>query len=233
MRDFRDAKAMAHTLRDELKAKAVETTHSECLELIAKAFGYENWNILSAKIEAASPQPGGRTAEAPVPKTLSCSFCGKTQHEVKTLIAGPPPTFVCDECVELCNEVLEDGKFFDLLTADIERGDRSYSTATAHLRDKSTAELAPYMERRRKGAERYRLGLQQIARKLAMRADEPIPEGDILASPGFAYLRDKTREELVALQQKFERGLRGHDDGQRIAEIVLNERRAADAEGSI
>ena len=39
MRDFRDAKAMAHTLRDALKAKAVETTHSECLELIAKTFG--------------------------------------------------------------------------------------------------------------------------------------------------------------------------------------------------
>jgi transcription antitermination factor NusG len=55
MRDFRDAKAMARALRDALKAKAIETTHSEALELIAKAFGYENWNILSAKIEAAEP----------------------------------------------------------------------------------------------------------------------------------------------------------------------------------
>ena len=53
MRDFRDAKAMARTLRDALKAKAVETTHSECLELIAKAFGYDNWNTLAAKVEAA------------------------------------------------------------------------------------------------------------------------------------------------------------------------------------
>ena len=53
MRDFRDAKAMARALRDALKAKAIETTHAETLELIAKAFGYENWNILSAKIEAA------------------------------------------------------------------------------------------------------------------------------------------------------------------------------------
>src|SRR6202030_2001481 len=131
------------------------------------------------------------------------------------------------ECVEVCNEVLEDREFFELLTADVERGDRSYSTATAYLRGKSAAELMPYMERRRKGAESYRVGLQQIKRKLAMRADEPVPEGDILASPGFAYLRDKTREELVALQQKFERGLRGYDDGQRIAEIVLSERRAA------
>ena len=42
MRDFRDAKAMAHTLRDALKSRAVETTHSESLELIAKVFGYDN-----------------------------------------------------------------------------------------------------------------------------------------------------------------------------------------------
>ena len=53
MRDFRDAKAMAHSLRDALKSKAIQTTHSESLELIAKAFGYDNWNILSAKIDDA------------------------------------------------------------------------------------------------------------------------------------------------------------------------------------
>lgn len=39
MRDFRDAKAMARSLRDALHTKAVETTHSELLELISKAFG--------------------------------------------------------------------------------------------------------------------------------------------------------------------------------------------------
>jgi hypothetical protein len=55
MRDFRDAKVMARALRDALKAKAIEITHAEALELIAKAFGYKNWNILSAKIEAAEP----------------------------------------------------------------------------------------------------------------------------------------------------------------------------------
>jgi ribosomal protein S7 len=55
MRDFRDAKAMARALRDALKAKAIEITHAEALELIAKAFGYDNWNILSAKIETAEP----------------------------------------------------------------------------------------------------------------------------------------------------------------------------------
>ncbi|WP_045226848.1 ATP-dependent Clp protease ATP-binding subunit ClpX [Methyloterricola oryzae] len=45
-------------------------------------------------------------------KTLYCSFCGKSQHEVKKLIAGPA-VFVCDECVELCNDIIReelDGK---------------------------------------------------------------------------------------------------------------------------
>jgi hypothetical protein len=46
---------MAHALRVALKNRAIETTHSYSLELIAKAFGYDNWNILSAKIEAAKP----------------------------------------------------------------------------------------------------------------------------------------------------------------------------------
>jgi Clp amino terminal domain, pathogenicity island component/Glyoxalase superfamily protein len=64
MRDFRDAKAMARALRDALKAKAIETTHTEALELIAKAFGYENWNILSARIEAAE-RPAAATAPLP------------------------------------------------------------------------------------------------------------------------------------------------------------------------
>ena len=40
-------------------------------------------------------------------KTLYCSFCGKSQHEVKKLIAGPS-VFVCDECIELCNDIIRD-----------------------------------------------------------------------------------------------------------------------------
>lgn len=40
-------------------------------------------------------------------KILYCSFCGKSQHEVKKLIAGPS-VFVCDECVELCNDIIRE-----------------------------------------------------------------------------------------------------------------------------
>ena len=40
-------------------------------------------------------------------KLLYCSFCGKSQHEVKKLIAGPS-VFICDECIDLCNEIIRD-----------------------------------------------------------------------------------------------------------------------------
>ena len=40
-------------------------------------------------------------------KLLYCSFCGKSQHEVRKLIAGPS-VYVCDECVDLCNDIIKD-----------------------------------------------------------------------------------------------------------------------------
>ena len=40
-------------------------------------------------------------------KLLYCSFCGKSQQDVKKLIAGPS-VFVCDECVELCNDIIRE-----------------------------------------------------------------------------------------------------------------------------
>ena len=38
---------------------------------------------------------------------LRCSFCGKTQDEVKKIIAGPT-VYICDECIELCNDIMEE-----------------------------------------------------------------------------------------------------------------------------
>ena len=49
------------------------------------------------------PDKKGSSAE----KVLYCSFCGKSQHEVKKLIAGPS-VFICDECIELCNDIIRD-----------------------------------------------------------------------------------------------------------------------------
>ncbi|HET6631489.1 MAG TPA: ATP-dependent Clp protease ATP-binding subunit ClpX [Rhodanobacteraceae bacterium] len=47
----------------------------------------------------------GRSADSG--KILYCSFCGKSQHEVRKLIAGPS-VFICDECVELCNDIIRE-----------------------------------------------------------------------------------------------------------------------------
>jgi hypothetical protein len=143
MRDFRDAKTMAHALRDALQGKAVETTHSECLELIAKAFGYENWNILSAKIEVAQTRalgapplaPAAGQDPAPQKTVLHCSFCGKSQHDVRCLVAGPA-VYICDECVALCDDIVEDEKIQSLLKADEESGHQGYPATTEHLRAK-------------------------------------------------------------------------------------------------
>lgn len=56
---------------------------------------------------------------------LKCSFCGKTQDQVKKLIAGPE-VYICDECVELCNEILDE-EFFEGKEKDskVEKSDKS------------------------------------------------------------------------------------------------------------
>jgi ribosomal protein S1 len=53
MRDFRDAKAMARTLREALAAKGVKISNSEALELAARMLGQRDWNTLAAAIEAS------------------------------------------------------------------------------------------------------------------------------------------------------------------------------------
>ena len=54
------------------------------------------------KAEPAQAATGG----PPATRTLYCSFCFKSQHEVRKLISGPASIFICDECVGLCNDVI-------------------------------------------------------------------------------------------------------------------------------
>jgi hypothetical protein len=239
MRDFRDAKVMARALRDALKAKAVETTHSEALELIAKAFGYDNWNILSARIEAAEPPPGdersvsvaARNEPAP-PKTLYCSFCGKSQHEVRKLVAGPS-VFICNECIGLCTDLVEpdeDKELFRMPTGNEESRRRAYPVLLDLARGMSTEELAYYVERGRKGVERSRVALQYFEHRLAT-WDRAPPAGDAIDVPALPrHLlprapADMTREDLVAMQQKAQREVKRYEDAVSIATAVLGGRR--------
>jgi ATP-dependent Lon protease len=66
MRDFRDAKTMAQTLRESLTTKAVNISHSESLELVSKMLGVADWNTLSALLQAdrRDPEAPGATRQA-------------------------------------------------------------------------------------------------------------------------------------------------------------------------
>ena len=123
MRTYKDAKAMAKSLRGSLAARSVSLSHSECLEIVAKEFGFADWNTFSAKsamdsghvarselrastLRPATPDGACSMSPDAAPKPLSCSFCGKSQHEVRSLIEGgcnnrgiSPCVFICDECV--------------------------------------------------------------------------------------------------------------------------------------
>lgn len=117
MHTYKDAKTMAKSLRDSLAAKRVSLSHSECLEVVARQFGFADWNTLAAKLDRTPD----RLAEAPsiqraaAPEQVCCSFCGKPQHAVQSLIEGAcgsrgksPCVFICDECVTFCAQVNAD-----------------------------------------------------------------------------------------------------------------------------
>jgi uncharacterized glyoxalase superfamily protein PhnB len=65
MRSVRDAKAMAKSLRAEILTRTqVDLPHSQCLEIVARQFGVDNWNVLAARTEQIAP-PRWRTSFAP------------------------------------------------------------------------------------------------------------------------------------------------------------------------
>jgi hypothetical protein len=234
MRDFRDAKVMARSLRAALQARAVEATHSESLELISKAFGYENWNVMSAQIEAAKAPSTDQRSLPPIaehhdpasPTILYCSFCGKGQHEVHKLIAGSR-VFICDECVDLCTAIVEpddDKELFRLMLGTGESGVQAEPLMLDLARSASTEELAHYVERGRKGVERNRVAVDGIQRRLGSGDHFPPGNGRAATRPG-DWLSSKTHEELIVLQQKAQRELRKYEVALHIATAVLSERR--------
>lgn len=71
MRTYQDAKTIAKSLRASLASRGVSFTHSECLEIVARQFGFAEWNILAAKLSAEEagegPPESGVHLQPPIP----------------------------------------------------------------------------------------------------------------------------------------------------------------------
>jgi hypothetical protein len=98
MRDFRDAKAMAQTLRAALAAMGSRITVSQSLELIAKAFGLGDWNTLSAAIRSPTTAAPGDVSPQAAPNTAAAGIAGDTQ-------SPPAPKPLSAELVSTLNQV--------------------------------------------------------------------------------------------------------------------------------
>ena len=100
MRDYRDAKAMAHTLRASLASKGMKVTLGQSLELIAEIFGLPDWNTLAAAIRRGAPTtdteatqlrranivwPSGITRELDLTLNRALAHAKERKHEFATL----------------------------------------------------------------------------------------------------------------------------------------------------
>ena len=108
----KNAKTMAKSLRDSLVDRNVSLSHSTCLEIVARQFGFADWNTLSAKLPS-------RLTRAAVPWS-TCSFCGKSPPEVRSLVGGcggweafrasrgpeRSNVFICEDCATLAAQHL-------------------------------------------------------------------------------------------------------------------------------
>ena len=108
MRDFRDAKAMAQTLRDSLTTKAITISHSESLELVSRMLGLADWNTLSALLHAER-----RDTAAPIArlKTTTAFYPAIPLRDLVPFPNATYPLFVGRErTVQSLNQAFEGGR---------------------------------------------------------------------------------------------------------------------------
>jgi hypothetical protein len=82
-------------------AASLGLSHQRVHQIVEEAGGSRRW-------VRGGPQGGGPQGRRPGPPRLACSFCGKHQHEVRKLIAGPG-VYICDPCVALAENVISSG----------------------------------------------------------------------------------------------------------------------------
>jgi hypothetical protein len=226
MRDYRDAKAMAVSLRQALEGQSVTITHSQGLELIAKAFGLDNWNVLAAKIEAERP-PAPAPAEPEAKQALYCSFCGKSQYDVEQLIAGPA-VFICDACVGLCDGIVADQRLKRTLAkAHADRPDASPLDAAADaLRDLPVGQLEATLKANADWLEHIDWSLAQIAAHLAGERPTPWRPDDRAVARGWTRdpLAGKSPAEIAAQQRHLAELKAGVAERTRLLEDLLRRR---------
>jgi hypothetical protein len=131
----KSAKTMAKSLRDSLVDRNVSLSHSACLEIVARQIGFADWNTLSAKlpdqgeleiplgdVETSPEKDGNFKTTGTAEPWSNCSFCGKSRHEVRSLIGGcggweafrasrgpeRSNVFICDECATLTAQYFAD-----------------------------------------------------------------------------------------------------------------------------
>jgi hypothetical protein len=143
---------------------------------------------------------------------LYCSFCGKSQHDVGKLIAGPT-VFICDECVDVCSDIIDE-KLLRLGEGDMETA-----------RTMSPERRLHYVEQAGKGAQRNRLVVERIDRMLALRDSAAPADDDTLTSSGLMHLKGKTNDELLLMRKFPQDQLKRYEQAVRTAAPVLDERK--------
>ena len=92
---------------------------------------------------------------------IFCSFCGRMKHEVNKLIEGPDGIFICDECVEICHKIMEDGNNFK---KDIEHQE-NISQAQKELIESGKL---PVPEKIKKVLDEYVIGQEEAKKVLSV-----------------------------------------------------------------
>ena len=108
MRDFRDAKAMAQTLRESLTTKAVTISHSESLELVSRMLGVADWNTLSALLHAERRETVAPAAQL---KTTTAFYPAIPMRDLVPFPNATYPLYVGREkTVQALNQAFEGGR---------------------------------------------------------------------------------------------------------------------------